>query len=111
MELGIVMRYLPAFSLFMVLFAGVSAHADQIVGEWCPPGGGRSLIVRNYDDVTFAGLAVKANVDRHHVDFEIPAGEPDAGQKFNADQLNDEQIRVTIGTKAAEIWTPCKPVS
>ncbi len=87
------------------------ASADQIVGEWCPPGGGMSLSVRNYDDVAFNGTAVKANVDRHHVDFVIPDGQPDAGASFDADQLNDEQIRVTIGTKAAVIWTPCKPIS
>lgn len=85
--------------------------ADQIIGEWCPPSGSVSLIVKDYDDVSFAGQAVNASVRRHHVDFVIPDGHADAGATFDADQLNDEQIRVTIGQKTPEIWTPCKPVS
>ncbi|MGI9409802.1 MAG: hypothetical protein ACR2OV_06995 [Hyphomicrobiaceae bacterium] len=89
-----------------------SAVADVITGEWCEPGGGgRILIINNYDDVTSVGKAVKANVDRHHVDFVIPTGEKDAGIRFDADQLSDEQIKVTIGANAAVIWTPCKPIS
>jgi len=89
----------------------VPAQADQIAGSWCPPGGGQSLVVRGHDDVVFDGQAVKANVDRHHVDFVVPDGAGDAGQRFSADQLNDNEIRVTIGAKPAEVWTPCKPVS
>ena len=96
--------------LALVLVA-TPAWADQIIGEWCPPGGSVSLIVKNYDDVSFAGQAVEARVGRHHVDFVIPAGTADAGMRFDANQLNDEQLRVTIGEKAPEIWTPCKPVS
>lgn len=99
------------FSIIAMSLTVSSAVADVIIGEWCPPAGGRSLLVKNFDDVTFVGKAVKANVDRHHVDFVIPPGEPDTGAHFKADQLNDEQIRVTIGSKASEIWTPCKPIS
>ena len=88
-----------------------AAVADVITGAWCPPGGGRVLVVKNFNDVTFRSKMVKANVDRHNVDFVIPDGEPDAGQQFKANQLNDEQIRVTIGKNAPEIWTPCKPIS
>ncbi len=87
------------------------AHADQIAGSWCPPGGGQSLVVRGHDDVALDGRAVKANVTRHHVDFVVPEGASDAGQRFSADQLNDDEIRVSIGEKPAVIWTPCKPIS
>lgn len=100
-----------AVSALALITLMAPARADQIVGSWCPPGGGTSLVVRNYDDVVFAGQAVKANVVRHHVDFVIPEGAGDAGQLFSADQLNDNEIRVTVGSKASEIWTPCKPVS
>jgi hypothetical protein len=98
-------------AVLALLLVATPAWADQIVGEWCPPGGSVSLIVKNYDDVSFAGQAVEASVGRHHVDFVIPAGQPGAGMRFDADQLSDEEIRVTIGEKAPEIWTPCKPVS
>ena len=100
------------YSVVALIGMTSSAFADVITGEWCEPGGGaRILVVKNYDDVTFVGKAVKANVDRHHVDFVIPAGEKDAGTRFDADQLSDEQIKVTIGADAAVIWTPCKPIS
>jgi hypothetical protein len=98
-------------AVLVLLLAALPARADQIIGEWCPPGGSVSLVVKNHDDVTFAGASVQANVDRHHVDFIIPANLADSGSRFSADQLNDEQVRVTIGSKPAEIWTPCKPVS
>ncbi len=104
-------RNLLALASLVTALAVAPASADQIVGEWCPPDGGRSLSVRNYNDVSLNGKAVQANVDRHHVDFVIPAGEPDAGVKFSADQRSDEEIRVTIGTAAPVSWTPCKPVS
>lgn len=87
------------------------AAADAIPGDWCPPGGGRILQIKTSGHVTFAGKIVAANVDRHHTDFVIPKGEPDAGSRFSADQLNDVQIRVTINGKKPEIWTPCEPVS
>ncbi|MFT7575536.1 MAG: hypothetical protein ACI9XZ_001917 [Alphaproteobacteria bacterium] len=108
----LVMKCRALAGLFVAaLLAGSPAVADQIAGQWCPPGGGRTLVVKGHQDVTFAGKPVQANVDRHHVDFAIPVGEPDAGTKFNADQMNEEQVRVTIGSKTPEIWTPCKPVS
>jgi hypothetical protein len=106
-------RYALAIAAIASLLGPVSgtAQADQIIGAWCPPGQSLSLIVRNYDDVVFAGQAVKANVARHHIDFAVPEGNDAAGERFSANQLNDNEIRVTIGSKPAEIWTPCKPIS
>jgi hypothetical protein len=98
-----------------VLFTSSPARADQINGTWCAPGGGKSIRVEDASVISPGGKTVTANVVRHHVDFVIPPGEPDAGATFYADQLSDEQIRVTIKSKAGvtapEIWTPCKPVS
>ena len=104
-------RWIAAAALTVVALVNSPASADVIVGQWCPPGGGRSVSVENYDNVSIDGTAVKANVNRHHVDFVIPAGVQDAGARFDADQISDEQIRVTIGSKSTEIWTPCKPIS
>jgi len=98
-----------------VVMTGSTALADQIPGHWCAPDGGRSIKVDHTSIVTPGGKTVQGNITRHHVDFVIPNGETDAGSTFNADQLSDEQIRVTIirkdGTSPPEIWTPCKPVS
>ena len=93
-----------------------AALADRIDGTWCSTDG-KSVSVDGPRVVTSRGNAVNANYDRHHIDYVIPAGEPDEGGIFQADQLNDNQIRVIlIGADGkpkseAEIWTPCKPVS
>lgn len=104
-----------ALALILVTAASGAAHADQILGQWCAPGGGKSIRVEDASVISPGGKTVTANVVRHHVDFVVPPGEPDAGATFYADQLSDEQIRVTIKSKAGvtapEIWTPCKPVS
>ena len=67
--------------------------------------------------VTPGGQAVTGRYNRHHVDYEIPQGEADAGSHFSADQLNDEEIRVIVlgkdpaANKPSEIWTRCQVTS
>ena len=88
--------------------------ADQINGNWCSPSG-QTLSINGADVITPAGNHVSANHDRHHIDYLIPAGEPNAGKQFSADQLSDEEISVKIvngkapAESKSEIWTPCKP--
>jgi hypothetical protein len=101
----------------VVLFTSTQAAlADRIDGTWCSPDG-KSVSVDGPNVVTSRGNAIFANYNRHHIDYIIPAGEPDEGSQFRADQLNDNQIRVVlIGAGGepkgeVEIWTPCKPVS
>ena len=99
----------------LVALAALPVRADEITGTWCAPGGGKSIKVEDPIVISPGGKQVRANLTRHHLDFVIPAGEANAGATFNADQLSDEAIRVTIisksGTSAPEIWTPCKPIS
>jgi hypothetical protein len=93
-----------------------NALADRIDGTWCSPDG-KSVSIDGCNVVTSRGNAVDANYNRHHIDYIVPAGEPDEGSLFRADQLNDNQISVVLisadgGSKGnPEIWTPCKPVS
>ncbi len=88
--------------------------ADQINGNWCSASG-KTLSINGSDVITPAGNQVSANHERHHIDYQIPAGEPNAGAQFSADQLNDNEISVKIikGTPSiegkSEIWTACKP--
>ncbi|HKJ62034.1 MAG TPA: hypothetical protein VKA94_08565 [Hyphomicrobiales bacterium] len=93
-----------------------AALADRIDGTWCSPDG-KSVSVDGPRVTTSHGNAVDANYNRHHIDYTIPAGEPDEGDQFRADQLNDNQIMVVLFGAGgepkgeAEIWTQCKPVS
>ena len=110
-----------AFTFFIAVSAVLVqinfAHADQIDGKWCSLDG-KSLNVNFTDVTTPGGNKVKANYNRHHIDFIIPAGEEDEGSKFGADQMNDNQIRVTITEADGEsrppnIWAAqkCKDVT
>ena len=111
------MKMYLRLAAFVVLFtAAQPALADQINGNWCSPDG-QSMTVDGPRVVTPGGHTVTANYDRHHVDYRIPEGEPSSGDRFSADQLNHEQISVSIIRASdgqagkAVIWTPCKPIS
>ncbi len=100
----------------MLAVSTSSAVADQIDGTWCSPSG-QTLSIDGSNVVTPGGNSVVARYDRHHIDYQIPEGEKGAGNRFAAEQLNDDQIRVTISSDgqpdsgAPEIWTPCKQIS
>ncbi len=67
--------------------------------------------------VTPGGKAITGRYNRHHVDYEVPEGEANAGSLFSADQLNDDEIRVIVlgkdpsANKPSEIWTKCQVTS
>lgn len=104
--------------LAMVLLIGSTANAlaDKIDGTWCSPSG-KSISIEGVRVTTPSGRTVIARYNRHHIDYEIPEGEPNAGDLFTADQLNEQQVRVSVvgegksDTDAPEIWTPCKQIS
>lgn len=108
--------YVPLAAALIVIATVQPSLADRIDGNWCSPEG-RSISVDGPNVVTPGGRTITANYNRHHVDFEIPKGEPDSGNRFSADQLNDEEISVSIiragdaGADKAVIWRQCKPIS
>jgi len=93
-----------------------NAVADQIDGTWCSPSGS-SMMIEGSQIMTPGGQAVTGRYNRHHVDYEVPQGEANAGSRFSADQLNDEEIRVIVlgkdpaANKPSEIWTRCQVTS
>jgi hypothetical protein len=107
---------LPLTATVILITTAQPSLADRIDGDWCSPRG-QSISVNGPNVVTPGGQTVVANYDRHHVDFEIPEGEPSSGDRFSADQLNHEEISVSIvpardaRTGKAVIWTLCKPIS
>ncbi len=104
------------FAFAAVFLTVPPALADKIDGNWCSAKG-RSISVDGSSVVTPGGTAIIANYDRHHVDFVIPDGEPGAGDRFSADQLNHEENSVSIlphsgdDRSTPEIWTMCRPIS
>ena len=92
------------------------ALADKIDGNWCSAKG-KSISVDGPTIVTPGGKSIIGYYDRHNIDFTIPEGEDGAGGKFSANQLNHEEISVSITSRSGakvgdpEIWTVCKPTS
>ncbi|MGI9387039.1 MAG: hypothetical protein ACR2OX_06380 [Methyloligellaceae bacterium] len=113
--MAMVIKVAALVVILLIAFAP-SALADIIDGTWCSPLG-KTISIDGPSVVTPGGNTVVARYDRHHIDYVIPAGEPNAGDRLAADQLNEEQIRVSVvsdaksSTVAPEIWTPCKPIS
>jgi hypothetical protein len=101
---------------FVLLATTTIAAADQIDGTWCSPSGG-SMTIEGSRIVTPGGHVVTGRYNRHHVDYEVPEGETNAGNRVSADQLNDEEIRVNIIGKnpsandPSKIWTKCQVTS
>ncbi len=100
-----------------VLFDQITpARADQIDGQWCSPSG-ETMSISGSDVVTPAGNKVTAEYSRHRINYQIPDGEPHAGGKIYADQIDDEHIRVTrikkvqIEPGTHDTWTRCEFVS
>ncbi len=101
-----------------VIWLGLTTvvKADQIDGTWCSPSG-LSMTIEGQDIRTPGGKSVTGRYSRHRFDYEIPAGEPNAGGRIFAEQLNDQEIRVTVIKQiqiepgAHETWTPCEVVS
>jgi hypothetical protein len=92
------------------------AAADQIDGSWCSPSGS-SMTIEGSQIVTPGGQSITGRYNRHHVDYEVPQGETNAGSRVSADQLNDEEIRVIVlgkdpaANQPSEIWTRCQVIS
>lgn len=93
----------------VVLAAPAGAHT--ILGQWSDPEGQRRFVIKGVGDVTLNGKAVGADVDQHHLGLVLPQGEADTGARLRANQITEDEIRVTIGSGAEQTWRTCKPLS
>lgn len=92
------------------------AVADQIDGSWCAPTG-ESMTIEGPRVITPGGRTLSGRYDRHNFSYDIPDGEANAGGRLDANQLDDQHIRVTIAPPARKepaphaIWTRCEVIS
>ena len=92
------------------LVAGVpSAFADAIDGQWCY--GSSHFEINGPNIRTPGGNDITGNYDRHGFTYVVPSNEEGAGTQIVMVLLNEETVRLTRGTSAAETWKWCKPVS
>jgi len=67
--------------------------------------------------ITPGGETVTGRYSRHSFDYVVPDGDAKAGDFISADQIDDENIRVSVTPKSEqtsgppEIWRRCEVVS
>ena len=85
-----------------------SARADAIDGTWCSESGQR-LAIDGPSVTTTRGLKLSGDYTRHSFRFTLPQNEQDAGTPVDMVLQGEAQVRVTIGTSAAQTWRRCPP--
>lgn len=99
---------------FAALAAAPPAFADAIDGEWCSPKG-ENLMIAGSKIRLPSGAVIEGRYRRHEFAYQVPAGEPDAGQVIYMDLLNEESMNlfhIKDGVPgAAEPWRRCNVTS
>ena len=92
-----------------------AARADAIDGHWCFTDGQR-ISIQGPAIVTPAGSRIQGDYARHFFSYVVPEADPGAGQTVSMTLLNEDTVRLRIGTAAApsydgpgEIWHRCGP--
>lgn len=92
----------------------VPALADRIDGDWCSADG-KHLSIEGPRIVIPSGAEISGQYDRHHFRYSGPAGDPEAGQIIEMQQLSDEEMRLqrTAGGEKmpVETWRRCQVTS
>ncbi|SFI05628.1 hypothetical protein SAMN05216304_101635 [Bosea sp. OK403] len=84
------------------------AYADAIDGAWCSENG-RRFTIEGSAVTTTKGLRLSGNYTRHTFNFTLPPEEADAGSPVDMVLQGETQVRVTIGSAAAQTWRRCTP--
>ncbi len=95
--------------LLMVLAS--PARADAIDGDWCSTTEASHFSIDGPGIITPAGTATIGDYRRHFFTYEVPEGDPGAGQIIDMRQLNEEQILVSVDGGEPVLWVRCQVVS
>jgi hypothetical protein len=99
----------------LIVVGAAAARADAIDGHWCFTDGKR-ISIQGPAIVTPAGSRIQGDYARHFFSYVVPEADPGAGQTVSMTLLNEDTVRLRIGTAAApsydgpgEIWHRCGP--
>jgi hypothetical protein len=97
-----------------MMMAG-QAVADAIDGDWCHAADGRRFSIRGKEIVTPGGRRIDGDYQRHFFSYEVPAGEPAAGQTVQMSLYNENIVHLRVGdatgSASAEVWDRCSPTT
>ena len=85
-----------------------TALADAIDGDWC--NGEQRYSIRGSEIVTPTGLALTGEYSRHAFAYDVPEGEPVAGERILMVLLNEQTMRLHVDSTSneGEIWERCQ---
>ncbi|WP_193367056.1 hypothetical protein [Pelagibius marinus] len=85
--------------------------ADAIDGDWCSTTEAAHFSIDGPGIITPAGTATIGDYRRHTFTYEVPEGDPGAGQIIDMRQLNEEEILVSVDGGEPVLWVRCQVVS
>lgn len=101
------MRFHP-LPVVALLACTTPALADSIDGKWCSEDG-RRIDISGSSGIWGKGVSLKGDYFRYTFLFEMPAGEPDAGQKVEMRlRRADQKMLVRIGDGDTKVWQKCQ---
>lgn len=100
--------FVSLISLGTCLLATWPAFADSIDGKWCSEDG-RRIEIAGSRGTWGRGLSISGEYLRYTYAFDMPSGEPEAGQRVEMRfRRADQNILVRIGSGEAKVWRPCQ---
>lgn len=102
-------RLLVAFLATATVLLGTQpSSADSIDGKWCSEDG-RRIEIAGSRGIWGRGLSMSGEYLRYTYAFEMPAGEPEAGERVEMRfRRADQNILVRIGNGEAKVWRKCQ---
>ena len=94
-----------------VIVCSSPALADAIDGDWCSTTQARQLRIDGPNITTPGGQQTTGDYSRHAFSYIVPEGEPGTGETMAMQQLNEEEVQVSVNSGAPEIWRRCELIS
>ena len=95
----------------IAIFSSSPALADAIDGDWCSTTQARQLRIDGPNITTPGGQKTTGEYTRHTFTFVVPEGEPGTGETIAMQQLNEEEVQVSVNGGAPEVWRRCELIS
>lgn len=100
------MRFRPLIVITLLAFP-IPALADSIDGKWCSEDG-RRIEINGSAGIWGRSLSISGDYFRYTYLFQMPSGEPEAGQKVEMRfRRSDQSIVVRIGEGEGKVWRKC----
>lgn len=87
------------------------ALADAIDGDWCFSAEGKHMTIEGPRITTPAGTKTIGNYSRHAFAYQVPDGDPGAGDAITMQLLNEEEVEVSVNGGTGRIWRRCELTS